>query len=119
MRRFLLFLLICSLLLLTTGCQKSNREYLDDIIISLEDDSGELIIREWRFLHGSGAEVYYRCNEKTTLLGRCSGADDGYCPFRAGLYRISQDGRNVTVRWYFDTVNNEQIWREKVFQLPF
>ena len=39
----------------------SNREYYDDIVITLQDREGVLVIKEWSFLLGSGAkncEVY-------------------------------------------------------------
>lgn len=75
-----------------------NREYFDDIVIELQDREGVLIIKEWEFLHGSGAEIYYRYKgQKTILLGKTVGGDDGYCPFKNGNYEITQNADSIVI----------------------
>jgi len=91
-----------------------DREYLSDISVPLADSNGEIIIKEWRFLLGSGAEIYYRCDGKMKLLGETTGGDDGYCPFAHGEYTVSLEEEALLVRWHF----RDGIWREKRFSLP-
>lgn len=76
----------------------SNREYFDDIVIELQNREGVLIIKEWEFLHGSGAEIYYRYKgQKPILLGKTVGGDDGYCPFKNGNYEITQNADSIVI----------------------
>ena len=58
---FAVILLTVSLLLAVLwACDDSfSREYLDDLYIDIPDTESQLLIKEWRFLLGSGAEVYY------------------------------------------------------------
>lgn len=101
------------------GCE-SEREYYNDIYITLQDASEKLIIKEWSFLQGSGFEVYYqRSNDDPILLGKSIGGDDGFCPFKEGLYEITQDNRSVTVKWCFDPSDKDMSnWRSETFELP-
>ena len=95
-------------------------QYYDDINITLQDASEKLIIKEWSFLQGSGIEVYYqRCDENPLLLGNATSGDDGFCPFKEGLYEITQTNRSVTVKWCFSPSDKDMSnWRSKTFELP-
>lgn len=115
-RMVLVGILLCVMLSLLCGCGVSAREYNEDIVVELEDRDGVLVIREWSFLMGSGAEVYYEYGwRKPILLGQTTGADDGYCPFEAGEYRIAQKGGVVDISW---RSNDAGKWRSKSFVLP-
>ena len=76
-----------------------QRGYHEDICIPLETHEGEIIIREWTFLLGSGAEIYYKIDGKEIKLGQLPGGDDGYCPFQAGRYSVTVDGNILTIEW--------------------
>lgn len=119
-KKALIAVLGCLVVLLVFGGCNSGREYYDDIHITLQDLSERIIIREWSFLLGSGAEVYFQKNgTDPVLLGKTTGGDDGFCPFKEGLYEVSQDGNSVTVKWCFDPSDNDKInWRSKTFELP-
>ncbi len=106
--------LVLVAVLLFAGCNASGRDYHEDIILPLENSDGELVIKEWSFLMGSGAEIYYRSAGEMVLLGKTAGADDGYCPFADGKYSISEDGNTITVRW----LSSSDIWGEEQFTLP-
>lgn len=94
-----------------------EREYYEDIYIPLQDASEKLIIQEWSFLLGSGFEVYYQKSEDDPiLLGKELGGDDGFCPFKEGLYEITQDSRSVTVKWCVDP--SASNWQNETFELP-
>ena len=112
----------CLMILFTfSGCGSGglDREYYDDLNISLETQDGEIIIKEWEFLLGSGAEVYYRENGKDILLGKLSGSDDGFCPFKEGLYELTQEGNTVTIKWCFKPSDKDKTnWRSDTFELP-
>ena len=101
------------------GCS-SEREYCDDIYISLQDSSEKLIIKEWSYLQGSGIEVYYqKSDDNPVLLGKTTSGDDGFCPFKEGLYEFTQDGNTVTIKWCFNPSNKDKTnWRSKTFELP-
>ena len=105
---------VLAILVLFSGCS-FDREYKDDIVIELTDREGVLIIREWSFLMGSGAEVYYDYGWRSIRLGQTSGADDGYCPFEAGQYRVVQKDDAVELSWRF---NDAGVWRSASFDLP-
>ncbi|MBE6672342.1 MAG: hypothetical protein E7599_02330 [Ruminococcaceae bacterium] len=107
-------------LLAFCGCD-SEREYYDDIYIPLQDASEQLIIKEWRFLLGSGIEVYYQKNDDNPiLLGKATGGDDGFCPFKESLYEFTQDGDSVTIKWCFNPSESKDktTWKSKTFKLP-
>lgn len=111
----LLLMITCALGLV--GCNSAEREYYDDIVIDLQDSSEKIIIKEWSYLQGSGAEVYYtKGDAEPILLGKTTGGDDGFCPFKEGLYEITQDGNSVTVKWSFNP-SDKSTWRSKTFAL--
>lgn len=108
--------LVCVIFGAFCGCAASGREYNDDITVLLPDRDGVLVIREWSVLLGSGAEVYYDYGWRAPiLLGQTSGADDGYCPFEAGEYRITQEEDAVTLAW---RATDAGVWRSATFDLP-
>ena len=109
----------CVMILLTfSGC--SLRYYRPDICIPLEDRLGEIVIREWSFLLGSGAEIYYRVGFIELELGQLIGGDDGYCPFEAGRYAVYMDGNQVTIKWdqFTSYSDDEKYWDTKTFEIP-
>ena len=103
-----------------------EREYYDDIVITLQDREGVLVIKEWEFLHGSGAEIYYRYKgQKPILLGKTVGGDDGYCPFKKGNYEIIQNADSVDISlsgpdldkrtpYSFDLPNDEELAEKNI-----
>ena len=113
------FAVIVCVLFIFSGCMM-EREYKEDLIVELDGSTEKLIIKEWSFLLGSGAEVYYqREDQKPVFLGKTSGADDGFCPFAAGKYEITRNGNAVTLKWYFNTTPDyETIWHSETFELP-
>ena len=118
-KKALIAVFCCLVVLIGVGCD-FEREYYDDIHITLQDASEKLIIKEWSFLLGSGAEVYYqRGDDQPILLGKTNGGDDGFCPFKEGLYEIAQDGRLVRVKWCFNSSDKDMSnWQSKTFELP-
>lgn len=119
MKRILLFVLMAILVLsIFSGCSYSGRDYKDDICIILEDRDAVIIVREWSFLLGSGAEIYYEKDGKTTQLGQTSGGDDGYCPIEDGKWSYSVEGNTFTIKWAFMGSDKEESWKEETFILP-
>ncbi len=99
----------------------SEREYYEDIAVTLQDKEGVLVIKEWSFLLGSGAEIYYEYKDgKTVHLGNISCGDDGYCPFKEGNYEITQNGNAVDISYHLSDLPKEDrtAWRKKSFTLP-
>ena len=115
---FLLFAVV--LFLCLVGCNATERDYYDDIIFPLHDSSEKIIIKEWSWLQGSGAEIYYHKDDASPiLLGKTTGTDDGFCPFQEGLYEITQRNRSVTIKWCVDPSEvDKDNWRSKTFELP-
>lgn len=119
MKRTILLVLAAWALVLA-GCNSTNREYYDDIHITLQDSTKKIIIKEWHCLQGSGAEVYFQEDDANpVILGKTTGGDDGFCPFKEGLYEITQDGSSVTIKWCFNPSDKDKAnWRSKMFELP-
>lgn len=107
-----------SIFLLLGACGDSQRDYSEDICVQLRERNAEIVIREWQFLLGSGAEIYYRQNGKLTLLGQVSERDGTYCPFQNGKYSITEDGNTLLIKWAFWHSDPEDSWREATFILP-
>ena len=104
-----------------------SRNYHDDLIIQSPDGEGFLIIKEWSFLLGSGAEVYYVKGEKDwwfnkTKLGETGVGDDGYCPFQDGKYIIDWQEDYVEIKYYAavpaQSPKYPDTWRVDRFDLP-
>jgi len=110
-------LFIASVLL--CGCNLDGRDFYADKIVEVPDSAIKLVIKEWRWLNGSGAYIYIQNDDDTeTLLGETIGGGDGYCPFHDGKYEIINNGdQTITVKWYFDSDSNDDIWREKTFNI--
>ncbi len=119
MKRFILLVTALLFAIGAVGCNTTGREYHEDIVITLQESSDKLIIKEWCYLLGSGAEVYYqKDNTEPVLLGKTTGGDDGFCPFKEGLYEIKQDGNILTVAWCFNPADNDKTnWRSETFDL--
>lgn len=75
-------IVVCLLLLLFLSSCGFDREYNEDIVIQSAEHDAEIVIKEWSFLLGSGAEIYFRVGTKETLLGKLQGGDNGFCPFK-------------------------------------
>ena len=91
-RKTVFLILLCIFVL--SSCS-SGREYYDDIVVQFENDEAEIVIREWSFLLGSGAEIYCNIGGKMTLLGQISGMDNSFCPFSKGL----DSSRKLNLLW--------------------
>lgn len=117
-RNALIAVVSCLIIFIIFGGCASEREYYDDIHVQLETHQAEIIIKEWSYLLGSGAEVYYKQDDKEILLGNLLGGDDGFCPFKEGLYCVDVDGNNLTIEWCRFPNNKENAWEKKVFELP-
>ncbi len=118
MKRIVLLVLMLACLVSMAGCNYS-REYLEDISVALQDSSEKIIIKEWRFLLGSGAEIYFqKGSDDPVLLGETTGGDDGFCPFNEGVYKITQNERSICISWGFYPNDDPSAWKEKSFALP-
>ena len=95
-----------------------GREYLPDLYVEVPDTEYVLLIKEWRYLQGSGEEVYLvsPSGEKTTLLGKLTGGDDGYCPFADGKYEVRYEDGAVLLSWSFN--GKPELTRSKSLSLP-
>ena len=115
-KKIIVCLLLAALMLLP-GCGNS-REYLEDITVQLEETDSQIVIKEWRWLMGSGAEIYALQDGELNLLGITTGGDDGYCPFEAGTYTLKAEDDELVIRWAFRGSEPEEKWRESRFSLP-
>ena len=116
----LMSLLLVSMLLMFTSCGNplGEREYLEDIYIDIPDTDCRLLIKEWRYLLGSGEDVYFvsPSEKEPRLLGKLTGGDDGYCPFNDGKYNVSFAGDRVTFSWSFN--GSDTYSKTESFTLP-
>lgn len=95
-----------------------KKDYYDDIRIPAEEYGGEIVIKEWSYLLGSGADVYFkRDGGKEVLLGKLSGGDNGYCPFRDGKYTANIDNGVLTLEWCKFSDNKDKPWEKTSFEL--
>ncbi|MBO5402259.1 MAG: hypothetical protein J6A85_03695 [Clostridia bacterium] len=95
----------------------NSRDYRPDIVIENPNGEGTLIIEEWLWGFGAGAEIYYKedgfLKQKKKIGG--TSADETCTPFSDGRY---------TVTWGEDTVTLEydnglaKEWVSKTFELP-
>ncbi len=51
-------------------------------------------------------------------MKKISGADDGWCPFKAGLYETEIEGDILSIKWCKKSTLSEQIWKTDSFTLP-
>ena len=112
MKKVFMMLLLAAALL--CGCGSMEREYLADLIVPLDNGNEKIVIKEWRWLQGSGAEVYYQAADEQILLGTTTGGDDGYCPFADGKYTVVVENKELLISWCF----KGDIWKEKRFEIP-
>ncbi len=117
-RSIVLFLCLVLFALCLSGCGLgSGREYLNDIVIPLQSRQAKVIIREWKFLLGSGAEIYYKDSNGKVLLGQVSGGDDGHCPFKEGLYSVEVKDNELIIE-VGRRMDAGIIWSTETFTLP-
>ena len=119
-KKALIAIIMLAVTMTLTACSGhwSDREYLPDITVQLAEETGEIVIKEWRWGLGSGAEIYYQKDGKQTLLGKTAGGDNGYCPFAAGEYTLTTEGSDLVIRWAFRGNTPETEWKETRFALP-
>ena len=95
--------------------------YLDDIEIVTPAGNYSLVVKEWGFLRGGGAEIYYKQDDNLVLLGELN-TDDVVHPFHTNLYAIQWDEERITIRYYSGTLvenaEDESTWRFKTFEVP-
>ena len=117
MKKLIIVLCFC---LLLCGCAASGREYKDDITFQLHNKDDVLIIKEWTYLLGSGADIYYKHGDDAPVyLGKTSGGDNGFCPFSEGMYEITQDADTVNISWRFKPSDIDRAqWKTESFDLP-
>jgi hypothetical protein len=112
--------LILAFVFLMAACSNplGEKEYMDDIYINIPDSEDKILIKEWRYLLGSGEEVYYVLSggEKKQLLGNLTGGDDGYCPFADGKYKVTFEDGKVNFSWSF--TGSDEYTRSDSFALP-
>lgn len=105
--------------LLVIDLSSPKREYYDDIFISAEEYGGEIVIKEWSYLLGSGAEVYFKkSGGKEVMLGKLSGGDNGYCPFKDGKYKAAIEDGTLTLEWSRYSSGGDKPWQTETFKLP-
>lgn len=114
----LTIILVACILLPSCFNPVGEREYFDDLYINIPDTDYQILIKEWGYLLGSGAEVYFveNTNIKPVHLGNISGGDDGYCPFKNGKYDIIYNEGVITLSWSFDGSDNYS--QSESFTLP-
>lgn len=108
----IIFLLIIVILL--TGCGRLGAEYFEDLILTNDDGSYSVTIREWGTMGGSGAEVYY--NGK--LIGETA-ADDACYPFRDGNYLVEWKENGIIISYYSgrnsQSLDDKSTWEKVEF----
>ena len=96
-----------------------SRDYEDeDVVVPLQDPEEKLIIKEWTYSVGSGAEIYYqRGEEKPVMIGQASSDLD--TPFKDGAFEIIQNGRSIEIRFRFRASEPDRSqWRSITLELP-
>lgn len=111
---FVVTVMVCGVALITLH-SSFKREYLADLRIDLVENQGVIIIREWTFLQGGGADIYYENDGKEILIGETT-ADDGYCPFQKGQYTLDENDGKVIISWAFFN-DAKKDWRMRTFIL--
>lgn len=93
-----------------------SKEYRDDLRIELTQNDGVVVIKEWTFLTGSGAEIYYETDGDLVLLGSTIG-NDGYLAFEDGKYTVTEGNGEVTLSWFYSKVSGKEEWKSETFKL--
>ncbi len=97
------------------------RDFKDDLITAIPDSEDCIVVREWSFLLGSGAEIYYRySNGKEVRIGNAGGGDDGYLPFARETYKVQFQSDSVTFDWCWQYYreNDSKYWKSTTLQFP-
>lgn len=109
--------IICALILMCTLPILAffAKDYKNPLCVEISDIDKTVVVEEWQWLLGSGADIYIKDGWRKMYLGDAGGGDDGYCPFEDGKYEISYQEKDntITVRWF-----NSFDWEERVFELP-
>lgn len=84
--------------------------------IELTQNDGVVVIKEWAFLTGSGAEIYYETDGDLVLLGSTIG-NDGYLAFEDGKYTVTEGNGEVTLSWFYSKVSGKEEWKSETFKL--
>jgi len=92
------------------------KDYKDDLRIELAQNDGVIIVKEWSFLTGSGAEIYYEKDGEVVCLGSTDG-NDGYLAFDDGKFTFTEGDGEVTLSWFYSKVSGKEDWRSKTFKL--
>ena len=96
-----------------------TRDYLDDIEIVAPAGDYSLVVKEWGFLLGGGAEIYYKKDDNLKLLGELH-TDDVVHPFHLNMYTIQWGEGKITIHYYSGTLaenaEDENTWRFKTFE---
>ena len=120
MKKIISALSLLILLLTLAACQNplGEREYMEDLYVNIPNTDYQLLIKEWRYLLGSGEEVYFISaeGEEPVLLGNLNGGDDGYCPFKNGKYAVKYADGAVTISW--SRIGNDTYEQSESFALP-
>ena len=127
--RGVISIIILNILLLLSSCNREggifdDREFLDNIYVDVPETDYQLLIKEWRWLLGSGEEIYLidktKEDEEAVYLGKCTGGDDGYCPFNDGKYTVTYSDGKIEISWLFNQGGEEskEAWRSKTFDIP-
>ena len=95
----------------------NSRDYRPDIVIENPNGEGTLIIEEWLWGFGAGAEIYYKedgfLKQKKKIGG--TSADETCTPFSDGRYTVTWGEDTVTLE--YDN-GFEKEWVSKTFELP-
>jgi len=103
-----------------------SRRYEPDIIISSPDGRYDLVVREWSYGMGGGAEIYIRKRGqdnswKEQRIGSTK-TDDGYNSFARGNYYVEWESDKVTIYYYtnfqIEKTSDRSTWRG-VFSYEF
>ncbi|MGM9642833.1 MAG: hypothetical protein ACI3XI_06450 [Eubacteriales bacterium] len=118
-KQCVLFAVVLAIAICLGGCSFGlEKEYYDDIRVDVDALQAEIIIKEWRFLSGSGAEVYFKRDGKEVLLGKLSGGDDGYCSFKEGMYLVDVEDGTLTIERCLYPSDESKPWEKVSFELP-
>ena len=117
-----LVVLLLALVLLAFGAARADwREWQEDLYLDIPQRQAQLIVREWGFLLGSGAELYYQeeGRPRVRLDGNLPGGDDGYQPFSRGEYQVEFTPDGCVLRWFVGiTTGTDEGWMERAYTFP-
>ena len=97
-----------------------NRDYEPDLVVPSPDGKYELVIREWTYTVGGGADIYLRKpgqdkwynSWRKKEIGSINSAP--FC-FAQGHYSVEWNSDNITIYYYrgyaIEDVNDRSTWR--------